>query len=270
MSELTTVNDSKAVAQNNEASMAIQIMNMASNPDFDVEKLEKLMDLQEREMARLALVAFNKEFSEMQSQIPTVAKSKKGGDSNYATLEDVVEITRPILNRYGFSTYFDTKTDISNNREVKDKYGNVNVIYDGNVIVRAILLHKMGHQIETSLVVPFDFSGSKKMNTAQAMGSAVSYGKRYSLCALLNIATRDDNDARTSNVYAHKTITGAQARGLTMKYDKLSDGSKTGFMAWLLNDFKIDSIAAIKLQNYNYIDTQLTSKLDKPKEVEGA
>lgn len=270
MSELTTVNSSQVAAQSNEASMAMQIMTMASNPDFDVEKLEKLMDLQEREMARLALVAFNQAFSEMQSQIPTVAKSKKGGDSNYATLEDVVEITRPILNRYGFSTYFDTKTDISNNREVKDKYGNVNVIYDGNVIVEAILLHKMGHQIKTSLIVPFDFSGSKKMNTAQAMGSAVSYGKRYSLCALLNIATRDDNDARTSNVYAHKTITGAQARGLTMKYEKLSDESKKAFMAWLLNDFQIDAIADIKLHNYNYIDTQLTSKLDKPKEADAA
>lgn len=268
MSELTTVNNSQIAPQSNEASMAMQIMTMASNPDFDVEKLEKLMDLQEREMARLALVAFNQAFSEMQSQIPTVAKSKKGGDSNYATLEDVVEITRPILNRYGFSTYFDTKTDISNNREVKDKYGNINVIYDGNVIVRAILLHKMGHQIETSLIVPFDFSGSKKMNTAQAMGSAVSYGKRYALCALLNIATRDDNDARTSNVYAHKTITGAQTRGLTMKYERLNDESKKAFMAWLLNDFQIDAIADIKLHNYNYIDTQLTSKLDKPKEAE--
>lgn len=268
MSELMTVNDNQMAVQSSETSMAMQIMNMASNPDFDVEKLEKLMDLQEREMARLALVAFNQAFSEMQSQIPTVAKSKKGGDSNYATLEDVVEITRPILNRYGFSTYFDTKTDISNNREVKDKYGNVNVIYDGNVIVEAILLHKMGHQIKTSLIVPFDFSGSKKMNTAQAMGSAVSYGKRYSLCALLNIATRDDNDARTSNVYAHKTITGAQARGLTIKFDKLSGESKDGFMAWLLNDFQIDSIDSIKLQNYNYIDGVLTNKINAAKEVE--
>lgn len=269
MSELTTVNEAQVMPATNQ-SMASRIVELASDPDFDVGKLERLMDLEERNTARMAQVAFNESFAEMQSQIPTVAKSKKGGDSNYATLEDVVEITRPILNRYGFSTYFDTKTDISNNREVKDKYGNVNVIYDGNVIVEAILLHKMGHQIKTSLIVPFDFSGSKKMNTAQAMGSAVSYGKRYSLCALLNIATRDDNDARTSNVYAHKTITGAQARGLTTKYEKLSDESKKAFMSWLLNDFQIDAIADIKLHNYNYIDTQLTSKLDKPKEVEAA
>ena len=85
MSELMTVNDNRVAVQSSEASMAMQIMNMASNPEFDVEKLEKLMDLQEREMSRLALVAFNQAFAEMQSQIPTVAKSKKGGDSNYAT-----------------------------------------------------------------------------------------------------------------------------------------------------------------------------------------
>lgn len=270
MSELTTVNSNQVSAQSNEASMAMQIMTMASNPDFDVEKLEKLMDLQEREMARLALVAFNQAFAEMQSQIPTVAKSKKGGDSNYATLEDVVEITRPILNEYGFSTYFDTKTDISNNREVKDKYGNVNVIYDGNVIVEAILLHKMGHQIKTSLIVPFDFSGSKKMNTAQAMGSAVSYGKRYSLCALLNIATRDDNDAQTSNVYAHKTITGAQARRLKAKYDQLEDANKVIFDNWLTTDFGIDSIQDVKLVTHNNIDSGLARLIGNQQGAETA
>lgn len=270
MSELTTVNDNQVATQSNEASMAMQIMSMASNPEFDVEKLEKLMDLQEREMARLALVAFNQAFAEMQSQIPTVAKSKKGGDSNYATLEDVVEITRPILNRYGFSTYFDTKTDISNNREVKDKYGNVNVIYDGNVIVEAILLHKMGHQIKTSLIVPFDFSGSKKMNTAQAMGSAVSYGKRYSLCALLNIATRDDNDAQTSNVYAHKTITGAQARRLQAKYDQLEDDNKVIFDNWLTTDFGIDSIEQVKLVTHNNVDSGLARLIHNQQEAETA
>ena len=270
MSELMTVNNGQVAMQSNEASMAMQIMTMASNPDFDVEKLEKLMDLQEREMARLALVAFNQSFAEMQSKIPTVAKSKKGGDSNYATLEDVVEITRPILNEYGFSTYFDTKTDISNNREVKDKYGNVNVIYDGNVIVEAILLHKMGHQIKTSLIVPFDFSGSKKMNTAQAMGSAVSYGKRYSLCALLNIATRDDNDAQTSNVYAHKTITGAQARRLQSKYDQLNDENKLSFDNWLTTDFGIDSIQDVKLVTHNNIDSGLARLIGNQQGVETA
>lgn len=263
MSELTTVSSNQVAAQSNEASMAMQIMTMASNPDFDVEKLEKLMDLQEREMARLALVAFNQAFSEMQSQIPTVAKSKKGNGSKYATLEDVVEITRPILNKYGFSTYFDTKTEMGEIRKAKD--GDV---YNGHVIVRAILLHKMGHQVDTSLVVPFDFSGSKNSNTAQAMGSAVSYGKRYALCALLNIATRDDNDAQTSNVYAHKTITGAQARRLKSKYDQLDEANKVIFDNWITTDYGIDSIDQVKLVTHNKIDSGLARLIGNQKEAE--
>jgi hypothetical protein len=41
--------------------------------------------------------------------------------------------------------------------------------------------------------LPFDNSGSK--NTVQAIGSSVSYGKRYVLCMLLNISTGgEDND----------------------------------------------------------------------------
>lgn len=262
MSELMAVNEAQVMPVVNQ-SMASRIVEMASDPDFDVGKLERLMDLEERNTSRLAQVAFNESFSKMQSQIPTVAKSKKGNGSNYATLEDVVEITRPILNEHGFSTYFNTKTNMGDSRKApKDGF-----INDGNVEVTAILLHKKGHQIETSLVIPFDFSGSKNSNTAQAMGSAVSYGKRYALCALLNIATRDDNDAQTSNVYAHKTITGAQARGLVTKRDKLDEASQQGFMVWLLNDFGIDSINDIKVQAYNYIDSQLTSKVNALKEV---
>jgi hypothetical protein len=40
--------------------------------------------------------------------------------------------------------------------------------------------------------MPIDTSGSK--TSVQGIGSTVSYGKRYTLCALLNISTGDDTD----------------------------------------------------------------------------
>ena len=130
------------------------------------------------------------------------------------------------------------------------------------------LLHKEGHKEKTTLLVPFDYSGSKKHNPAQAMGSSVSYGKRYTLCALLNIATRDDNDA--SAAWQHKKITAAQARGLSAKQAKLSEADQDGFNKWLLSDFSIDDIADIPQSAYNYIDGQLTAKLNAAKELETA
>jgi hypothetical protein len=44
--------------------------------------------------------------------------------------------------------------------------------------------------------MPSDTSGSK--NAVQAIGSTVTYGKLYTFCALLNIATGEDDDAQTA------------------------------------------------------------------------
>ena len=265
MSELMTVNDNQvAVQMQGDAGqvMASKILELAADPNFDVDKLERLIELQTKETERQATVAFSTAFAAMQSEIPTIAKAKSGNGSNYATLEDVVEITRPILNKYGFSLSFDTNTVLEKN---DDKSAND---YKGYVEITAILLHKHGHKEKTTLLVPFDYSGSKKNNPAQAMGSSVSYGKRYTLCALLNIATRDDNDA--SAAWQHKKITAAQARGLTAKHSKLSGSDQDGFDKWLLNDFAVDAIADIPQSAYNYIDGQLTAKLNAAKELETA
>lgn len=263
MSELQTVNNNQVAVQGDAGQvMASKILELAADPNFDVDKLERLMELQTRETERQATVAFSTAFAAMQSEIPTIAKAKSGNGSNYATLEDVVEITRPILNKHGFSLSFDTNTVLE---KADDKSTND---YKGYVEIVAILLHKEGHKEKTTLLVPFDYSGSKKNNPAQAMGSSVSYGKRYTLCALLNIATRDDNDA--SAAWQHKKITAAQARGLTAKQAKLSDADKNSFDKWLLDDFKIDAIADIPQSAYNYIDGQLTAKLNAAKELETA
>lgn len=263
MSELMTVNDNQVAVQGDAGQvMATRILELAADPNFDVDKLERLIELQTKETERQATVAFSTAFAAMQSEIPTIAKAKSGNGSNYATLEDVVEITRPILNKYGFSLSFDTNTVLEKN---EDKSAND---YKGYVEITAILLHKHGHKEKTTLLVPFDYSGSKKNNPAQAMGSSVSYGKRYTLCALLNIATRDDNDA--SAAWQHKKITAAQERGLTAKRDKLSDSGIESFNKWLLNDFAVDAIADIPQSAYNYIDGQLTNKLNAAKELETA
>lgn len=55
MNELTTT----PVVQTQSMDMASQIVAMASNPDFDVAKLEKLMELQERVTNQQSIIAFN-------------------------------------------------------------------------------------------------------------------------------------------------------------------------------------------------------------------
>ena len=67
--------------QQQPADMASQIVAMASNPDFDVEKLKALIDLQNSELKRQAEVAFSDAFAKLQAEIPTIIEDKKFGES---------------------------------------------------------------------------------------------------------------------------------------------------------------------------------------------
>lgn len=145
------------------------------NPEADMDKLDKMLDMQERILNRNAKQAYTADLAAMQAELPLVAKRGTGhNNAKFAKLEDINEAIRPTLQKYGFAVTFRVKQN------------------DARLLVVAILSHRDGHSEETELVLPLDTSGNK--NGVQAIGSTVSYGKRYALCALLNISTGDDTD----------------------------------------------------------------------------
>jgi hypothetical protein len=157
---------------------------LATNPDVDVAKLEKLIAMQERILAHDAKAAFDAAFSEMQGEIPIV--SEKGeilvkGElrSTYAKNEDIQRVVKPILQKHGFALRFRNE-----------------VLEGGKLKVIGILSHRSGHSESDEFVTKADDSGSK--NDIQAIGSARSYGQRYTTLALLNIATEGEDDDGTT------------------------------------------------------------------------
>lgn len=186
MNEIAKSEQHMPAATQETSAVLSMIERVASNPDADIEKLEKMLDMQERILARNAMVAFNAAMAEMQSEIPTI---EKGGAivvngqerSKYARFEDIMRVVKPIMQRQGFAMSFRTETG------------------QGFVKVTGVLMHREGHREETSMELPIDSSGSK--NTVQAIGSSTAYGKRYVLCALLNIATGgEDDDGQTAEL----------------------------------------------------------------------
>lgn len=177
MSQLATVNDPPAKT---DAVAIIQVLErVAANPDVPVEKIERLMDMQMKIMARNAEVSFNAAMAAMQSELPVITKRgeiKVNGTvrSTFAKFEDINEAVKPIMHRHGFAVSFRTKTDAS------------------SVTVTGILMHKDGHREETDITLGADNSGGK--NGVQAIGSSVAYGKRYVMSALLNISTEEEDD----------------------------------------------------------------------------
>jgi hypothetical protein len=169
-----------------EATAMIRVIERAAaNPDIDVEKMERLLAMQERIMDRNAKAEFNEALAAMQPELPVITRNgeilNKAGEvqSTYAKWEDINEAIRPILAKYGFALSFRTSSK------------------ETGVLIRGIL-SKGGHAEDTDMFLPADTSGNK--NNVQAHGSSTSYAKRYIAIALLNITTRgEDDDGQSAN-----------------------------------------------------------------------
>lgn len=167
--------------QNEAVAMISMIERAASNPSVDPDKLERLYALHERMQDKSAEKSFYAAMAEMQPHLPVVEhtkkigyKDKQGNDvvkGTYTPWEDIDELVRPIYTRYGFGLSFD-----------------VGQSPNTPVSITAIVMHRDGHKTSTTIQLPADSSGSK--NAVQAVGSAITYGKRYAACAALNITTR--------------------------------------------------------------------------------
>jgi hypothetical protein len=220
------------VVSDSSAIMAV-ISRAASDPQCDIEKMERLMAMHERMQATNARSAFNAAMAEMQCDIPSIAERGTGHNKmTYATLEDIVDVTRPVLKQHGFAVSF----------KVEHHQGGVNVT--------GVLMHRDGHREETTILLPSDTSGNK--NGVQAVGSTISYGKRYALCALLNIVTRGEDDDGVSASPKARTVTPVQAAQLEALLAKCSEETQGKFI-----DLK-GPIAGITHSEFDSVLIQLT------------
>lgn len=162
---------------------------IAAENGADVDRIEKLMALYERVKANDARAQFVAAMSKMQPKIPAIRE--RGGirdrtgnvQSTYALWEDINETIKPILAAHGFALTFRTT----------DEMVGENLM----IVVTGSLSHEAGHVENTTMRLPIDASGSK--NNVQARGSSVSYGKRYTASALLNLTSHgEDDDGKTA------------------------------------------------------------------------
>lgn len=175
------------MTENNELQRAEQVspnqmIQLAIEGNADLEKLEKLLGLQERYEANEARKVFASDFAVVQSDIGAVVKTKVNPQthSKYAGLEDVLEMSKPVYTRHGFSIIF-----YEGNTEVAE-----------SIRVCADVLHKAGHKETYHFDVPLDGKGIKgnaNMTKIHGKASSVSYGRRYLLCMIWNIPTQDDD-----------------------------------------------------------------------------
>ncbi len=97
--------------------------------------------------------------------------------SKYAPLPDILNCIRPLLTENGILLIQNTGSNES-----------------GEVYVQTKLIHTSGEIIETDKLLL-----KPDKNTAQGIGSAITYCRRYQLTALLGISSEDDDDGNIAS-----------------------------------------------------------------------
>ncbi|MDD5135289.1 MAG: ERF family protein, partial [Phycisphaerae bacterium] len=85
------------------------LLNIAINQGADLDRLEKLMELQSRWEANQARKAYNIAMSNFKANLPTVVKDKTNLQykSKYASEDALLNTINPELSKHGLSASFD-------------------------------------------------------------------------------------------------------------------------------------------------------------------
>lgn len=232
---MPAVSDSAAIIQ--------VIERAAMNPAVDIDKMERLLQMQERIVERNSKAAYAADLARMQPDLPVITerggiKDRSGNvQSTYALWEDINDAIKPVLSKHGFALSFRTGQE------------------EGRITVTGVLSHREGHSEETTMHLPIDTSGSK--NAVQAVGSSISYGKRYTAGALLNITSRgEDDDGRSAG--APLAISEEQVLAIRDLIEAVGANEKK-FLQYL----KVESIAAIPAKDYDRAIDALNAKKGK-------
>lgn len=162
------------------------LLRIAVEQGADLDKLERLMDLQDRYNASQARRAYDSAFAAFKAEGVKILKGRKVSDGplkgkSYAELHDVVNAVTPALSKHGLSSSWKLTKDEPAWMEVT-----------------CYLRHVGGHEESASMGGPPDTGGAK--NAIQARASTKSYLERYTLKGITGLSEEgDDNDGNGDN-----------------------------------------------------------------------
>lgn len=184
---------SAAAAEARSLPFLAMIERAACDPTIDVDKLDRLLQMRERENARVAEQAFNAALADAQTEMQPVAADSDNPQtrSRYASYAALDRAVRPIYTKHGFALSFNTGDAIGPEQ--------ARVVCD--------VCHAGGHTRRYHVDMPVDGKGAKGgdvMTKTHAMGSGISYGMRYLLPMIFNLAIDQDDDGNEAG--GRKTI----------------------------------------------------------------
>ena len=179
------------IPQNDSSVVLGMIDKIIANPDVPVERVEQMFNLHTRVMAeearkRYAIAMAGAQKAMLPVQVDAYNPQTKG---KYASFDALDRMIRPIYTQHGLAISWNTETP------------------SPDVLrVIAYVSHEAGHEREFKIDMPADGRGAKGgdvMTKTHATGSAFTYGRRYLLGGIFNVATTkmgaNDDDGNAAN-----------------------------------------------------------------------
>ncbi len=155
---------------------------LAQNPNVDVDKLERIIGMQKSMLSERYEGLFNTALSEAQADMRVVVTNRENQatHSKYASYSAIDRVIRPVYTQHGFSLSFNT--------------GDI----EGDFVrVICYVAHRSGFRRTYHVDMPADGKGAKGgdvMTKTHAVGSALTYGQRYLLKLIFNVAIGNEGE----------------------------------------------------------------------------
>lgn len=218
MNKVATIERMPDVVPADANSIMAIITRAATDPTVDIDKLERLGAMYERMKALEAEQAFNDSMTAAQMEMRPVAADASNPQtrSKYASYLALDKAMRPIYTKHGFSLSFNTADGAP----------------EGYVRVQCEVA-KGGHSRVYHTDMPADGKGAKGgdvMTKTHAAGSAITYGQRYLIKMIFNIAVGEDDDGNRAG--AGPLISSDQVADLQDLIGEVN-ADKGKFLEWL-------------------------------------
>lgn len=238
--ELQAAQPVPAVAES--SALISMIERAARDPAVDMDKLERLVLMQERVSQRNAEQTFNEAMSAAQKEIGRIATDAANTQtkSRYATYAAIDRIIRPIYTKHGFALSFDTE--------------------DGgpaDCVRVTCFVSNAGYTRKYKVDMPTDGKGARGgdvMTKTHATGAGMQYGMRYLVKGIFNIAigADDDGNAASDNGEMLNTAQADELKALIVSVGADIQKFLTAFSIEKVEDLRVSKFTEAKTRLTNY------------------
>ena len=183
--EVIPADTNRMPAVTESAALISMIERAARDPAVDMDKMDRLLVMHERMQLAAKEQAFNDAMAEAQAEMEPIRRDCDNPQtrSKYASYAALDRTVRPIYSRHGFGVSFNTQAPRSGKVE-------------SDIGVVAYVTCK-GFTRLYEIDMPADGKGAKGgdvMTRTHATGSGLTYGRRYLLQMIFNLATETQAD----------------------------------------------------------------------------